>query len=1621
MNWTLTCRQFLTVFLLLTSLVSGSLAQSITVSGNISPSTGLCNTGPGATVSLAFSTTGAFGAGNVFTLQRSDQFGNFNTPVAIGTLSSAPTTASNLTISGSLASAPYGTQYRFRVVSSNLARTGNQTATDVTIGTPLPGGAGSFSACQNSGNTTLTATGRNLEWFNSPGAVVPNGTGASYSVPTTTNNTYYVTQTINNCRSERLSVVLNLTTPPSAAPTVNGLSAYCPGAGGNLTLTGSGTSFRWVNQSTGAVTNAATIAAPSQTTSYSVSQFNGVCEGPRNTFTATVRSVPGPLTISSSTNSFVYCSGGTTVPTLSVTNLGTGNTVRWTFPGGSNTTSNTVSATQQGTYSVIQRDANNCESSPTTQNVTINPTPGAATVSNTTPAYCPENNPGTLSASVNGVGTSLRWYLPGGVTTSSNPAAPTTAAGSPFAYSVSQLSASNCEGPRTTVTVTVYGSPASAPTINTQPTYCINTPPAALTASGTGLRWYTTAGGFLSNNTLTPPTQPSAYDVRQTNSDGCIGPALRVNVTVNGQPGNPGTTNVALCQNETPVTLSATGNNLRWYTQGNPAALPGAPTPSTSTPNAFTIYEVTQTDGNNCTSNRSTLRFDVKSLPAAPDVGSFSACQNATAPVLTANGSNLKWYDANDAPIAGTPVPPTGATGTTNYKVSQTVNGCEGAKATLPFNVFGLPAQPMVGTFNYCSAQAPGQLTATGTRIRWYNQSGGFLADNTVAAPTAASNTPYIYQVTQTDSRNCQSPFLNVNVTVRATPGAPGVSNPIFCQNRAAQALSATGENLVWFDGANTQLSGAPTPATNNTGDQVFRVTQTNGLNCTSSQATITVRVNPVPGNPTFTQPDQYCSGQTAELLSANGTALLWYTAATGGNGSNSAIRPNTSPNPEGFTSTQTYYVTQTVGSCESERQPITVTIKRKPGLPGNVPSTPTFCQNYSPPVLSANAENGASLVWVYNGRDNATAPVPPNNAATTYIYQVAQTLNGCRGDNASFSVRVKPTPGQPRITPFSLCQGRETRALLGVGTDLKYYDNNNVFLGTSGPSVPTANATTITYKVTQSTDGCEGPSIDYPVTVFPIPAAPNTTTDLQYCLDQRDQPRQNISALTAQGQDIKWYRSDNFGIAPPTPRTNALANDTYFVTQTVNGCESTRNTVNVRVVTTTAPVVSTSLVTYCRTDVAKALEVTAPTGSTLVWFDPNSFSTVQAPGGVAPTPPTFEPTKGGERYQVYAIGTNGCYSARSSIGLVINANPTLGILGSTTINYGQTTTLRLKFTSQPPFSFSLSDGGTGGVSGTATDTVANVVVKPLRTSTYQVASVSNVCGVGLPGNPATAVVNVTIPTIATQALTVSNSICAGGSFVVGYNTTGTFNQGNAFKVQIADTTSKVYVDVSGATTASQITALLPSTLRGGPYLVRVLATNPGAEVPGLPSPTVLVVRGLPSATLTGTQSIYETYPANLSITFGGDGPWALAYTTSDGQTSSLNATTSPYVLEVKPTKTTTYQLVSVSNNCASTSVVSGTAVVTVEPLLAVEDPLTGALTLYPIPTQNILTVAIEMPLSSQKPAELTLSDFTGRPVLTRTTESRQTQLDLSQQPAGLYLLNVQVGDHKVARRVMKL
>lgn len=82
----------------------------------------------------------------------------------------------------------------------------------------------------------------------------------------------------------------------------------------------------------------------------------------------------------------------------------------------------------------------------------------------------------------------------------------------------------------------------------------------------------------------------------------------------------------------------------------------------------------------------------------------------------------------------------------------------------------------------------------------------------------------------------------------------------------------------------------------------------------------------------------------------------------------------------------------------------------------------------------------------------------------------------------------------------------------------------------------------------------------------------------------------------------------------------------------------------------------------------------------------------------------------------------------------------------------------------------------------------------------------------------------------------------------------------------------------------------------------------------------------LPTATLTGTQTIIAGQTANLSVALTGVATWSIVM---NGTTYTANI--SPFSISVSPSTTTTYSLTSVSNSCGA-GTVSGSAVVTVNP-----------------------------------------------------------------------------------------
>ncbi|MCB0697035.1 MAG: gliding motility-associated C-terminal domain-containing protein, partial [Chitinophagaceae bacterium] len=479
-----------------------------------------------------------------------------------------------------------------------------------------------------------------------------------------------------------------------------------------------------------------------------------------------------------------------------------------------------------------------------------------------------------------------------------------------------------------------------------------------------------------------------------------------------------------------------------------------------------------------------------------------------------------------------------------------------------------------------CQSVVASALTATGTNLQWYTVPTGGTGSSTLI-PSTSSPGVTRYYVSQTVN-GCESSRDTATVIITAKPSNPTVtSNQGFCQNAVVGPLSATGTNIKWYvvPTGGAPLTNPPTPSTSTPGNTVFFVSQTSSTTgCESDRVPVTVTIYATPAPPAITSPINYCVGGPATPSIASqvaGSNLKWYTVPTGGIGSSTAPVANTST-----ATIDTYYVSQTQNTCEGPRGMIIVNVIANPAPPQT--NNVTYCQFGIAGPLAANGQN---LLWyaaATGGTGKTVAPVPSTSVAGTFKYYVSQTVNGCESERDSIVVTVNPKPQPPVGNDDSVCQYSVPVPLSGTGSNLLWYLAPTGGIGISIPPSPvTSTPGTFYWYVSQTLLGCESDRDTVEIEVVQLPDAP-VADSAEYCLNGVAQP------VTATGQDLKWYTVP-FGGTPlataPTPTTSSIGYIRYYVSQTMFGCESPRDTAVVKVDTLVTVNIYVSDKFFCLTD----------------------------------------------------------------------------------------------------------------------------------------------------------------------------------------------------------------------------------------------------------------------------------------------------------------------------------------------------------------------------------------------------------------------------------------------------
>jgi hypothetical protein len=310
-------------------------------------------------------------------------------------------------------------------------------------------------------------------------------------------------------------------------------------------------------------------------------------------------------------------------------------------------------------------------------------------------------------------------------------------------------------------------------------------------------------------------------------------------------------------------------------------------------------------------------------------------------------------------------------TGLNNYQyraVFTSINGSSNSTAVIL--TVNTTAVPTASAQSFCNSGTVAGLTATGTGLNWYTATTGGSA---LASTTAlASGTYYVSQTLTA----CESARVSVVVTVNTT-AAPTASAQTFCNSGTIAGLTATGTGLNWYAAAN---GGSALASTTALVSGTYYVSQT--LNtCESARVSVVVTVNTTSAPTASAQ--TFCNSGTIAGLTATGTGLNWYAAATGG----SALATTTA------LASGTYYVSQTLNSCQGPRTSVVVTL--------NTTTAPTGAATQSLSSLltvGSIVVLGTNVVWYSSSANAATGTNPLANttllANTTYY--ATQTVGGC-------------------------------------------------------------------------------------------------------------------------------------------------------------------------------------------------------------------------------------------------------------------------------------------------------------------------------------------------------------------------------------------------------------------------------------------------------------------------------------------------------------------------------------------------------------------------------------------------------------------------------------------------
>jgi len=516
---------------------------------------------------------------------------------------------------------------------------------------------------------------------------------------------------------------------------------------------------------------------------------------------------------------------------------------------------------------------------------------------------------------------------------------------------------------------------------------------------------------------------------------------------------------------------------------------------------------------------------------------------------------------------------------------------------------------------------------------------------------------------------------------------------------------------------------------------------------------------------------------------------------------------------------------------------------------------------------------------------------------------------------------------------------------------------------------------------------------------------APTVTATVAYCVAQSAVP------LTAMGTSLKWYTAAIGGVGSstaPTPTTVAAGTTSYFVSQTVGGCESTRAEIKVTVSTT--PTVTANANTRKPLPICAGLTIalTATSGfSSYQWSGPNGFNSTGA------TPTGFMATVAASgTYRVTATGT--CGTATDSVRITVNPIPVPNASSSkSTYIVGET--IQFNSGSGTGYTYLWTGPGFSSAETRQNPTISNA--QTTMTGDYTVTITANDC-------EAKGTVNITVTTQPVTGIdnvsATASSACPGAEINVNFTIIPSNGVGN-FNVYLADANGQKIGASIANDAQSPIKAILPASAAPGNMYRILVETSPTISKASSNAFTVLQRATAQMLSPTKDTSIVARKTGdNLSarMRIQGSGPFTLNFSAGTRTVRNAGDTTLTFRFE----NDGVFSFQSISNACGAGALTGvQSARITLKRVVAVEEDTlaNSAVSVFPNPISDRLNVQIKNGKAGQA-TQLRLYDLKGSLLKTQFFYNDRYQWETGSFPVGNYLLEVVQEDKKQSFRVIK-